>query len=243
MHATGADLADLDDDLRLVTLPDAARFLSVSRGSLYDLLTTGQRASVHIGRSRRIPLGEIRRYVRDRLQRDTLQVRRLPWRRRRRDATRSTVGNTLGGAVDYWLGRGRLERIDGSTAGESSATIIGRATRRLLTADGGLAAGDVEGAFAAAYDAYRMAAEALLIRQGLRATGGEGSHVTVEDAISGQFAKAIPGLAKPTFERLRRTRHAAQYFDPSSDRLPFESGTVVEEVERLLRTDPPELFA
>ena len=74
-HATGADLADLDDDLRLVTLPDAARFLSVSRGSLYDLLTTGQLASVHIGRSRRIPLGEIRRYVRDRLQRDTLQVR------------------------------------------------------------------------------------------------------------------------------------------------------------------------
>ena len=75
MHATGTDLADLDDDLRLVTLPDAARFLSVSRGSLYDLLTTGQLASVHIGRSRRIPLGEIRRYVRDRLQRDTLQVR------------------------------------------------------------------------------------------------------------------------------------------------------------------------
>ncbi len=42
MHATGTDYADLDDGLRLVTLPDAARFLSVSRGSLYDLLTTGQ---------------------------------------------------------------------------------------------------------------------------------------------------------------------------------------------------------
>ena len=75
MHATGTEFADLDDDLRLVTLPEAARFLSVSRGSLYDLLTTGQLASVHIGRSRRIPMGEIRRYVRDRLQRDTLQVR------------------------------------------------------------------------------------------------------------------------------------------------------------------------
>jgi len=25
MHATGTDFADLDDDLRLVTLPDAAR--------------------------------------------------------------------------------------------------------------------------------------------------------------------------------------------------------------------------
>ena len=75
MHATGTEFADLDDDLRLVTLPEAARFLSVSRGSLYDLLTTGQLASVHIGRSRRIPMGEIRRYVRERLQRDTLQVR------------------------------------------------------------------------------------------------------------------------------------------------------------------------
>ena len=68
MHATGTEFADLDDDLRLVTLPDAARFLSVSRGSLYDLLTTGQLASVHIGRSRRIPIGELRRYIRERLE-------------------------------------------------------------------------------------------------------------------------------------------------------------------------------
>ena len=70
MHAAGTDFSDLDDDLRLVTLPDAARFLSVSRGSLYDLLTTGQLASVHIGRSRRIPMGELRRYIRERLERD-----------------------------------------------------------------------------------------------------------------------------------------------------------------------------
>lgn len=70
MRATGTDYADLDDDLRLVTLPAAARFLSVSRGSLYDLLTTGQLASVHIGRSRRIPMGELRRYIRERLERE-----------------------------------------------------------------------------------------------------------------------------------------------------------------------------
>ncbi len=70
MNITGTDVADLDDDLRLVTLPDAARFLSVSRGSLYDLLTTGQLASVHIGRSRRIPIGELRRYIRERLERE-----------------------------------------------------------------------------------------------------------------------------------------------------------------------------
>jgi hypothetical protein len=72
------------------------------------------------------------------------------------------------------------------------------------------------GAYAAAYDAYRMAAEALLGRQGLRATGGDGSHMSVEDAVSAQFAAEIPAFAKPTFERLRRTRHTAQYFDPTA---------------------------
>ena len=30
------------------------------------------------------------------------------------------------------------------------------------------------------------------------------------------FRAEIPAFAKPTFERLRRTRHAAQYFDPSA---------------------------
>ena len=75
MHATAQDLTDLDDDLRLVTLPKAARFLCVSRGTLYDLLTSGKLPSVHIGRARRVPLGELRRFVRERLERDTLQVR------------------------------------------------------------------------------------------------------------------------------------------------------------------------
>jgi uncharacterized protein (UPF0332 family) len=153
--------------------------------------------------------------------------------------------------IEYLLSRGRLERIDATTAGAAAVAIIERATRRLLTADGGLEAGDVDGAFSAAYDAYRMAAEALLVRQGLRATGGDGSHVTVEDAIGAQFAEQIPGFAKPTFEHLRRTRHAAQYFDPFSAEISADDSTwalstartVVEAVERLLASDPPSLFA
>ena len=90
-----------------------------------------------------------------------------------------------------------LAPITAATA--SAVTIIGRAARRLLTAEGGIQVGDVEGALAASYDAYRMAAEALLIRQGLRATGGDGSHVAVEDALSAQYTRLIPGFAKPTF--------------------------------------------
>ncbi len=61
-----------------------------------------------------------------------------------------------------------------------------------------------------------MTAEALLACQGLRATGGDGSHMTVEDAVSAQFAADIPAFAKPTFERFRRMRHSAQYFDPDA---------------------------
>ena len=102
----------------------------------------------------------------------------------------------------------------------------------------------------AAYDAYRMAAEALLICQGLRATGGDGSHMTVEDVISAQFGSMIPEFAKPAFERLRRTRHAAQYFDPSSAEISADDSlwalgkarAVVDAVERLLATDPPGLY-
>lgn len=62
-----------DDDLRLITIGNAARFLSVSRGTIYYLLRTGQLASVHIGRSRRIPTDELQRFVRSRV---ALQARR-----------------------------------------------------------------------------------------------------------------------------------------------------------------------
>jgi len=41
----------------------------------------------------------------------------------------------------------------------------------------------------------------------------------VEDAVSAQFADTIQGLAKPTFERFRRTRNAAQYFDPDAPEI------------------------
>jgi len=119
--------------------------------------------------------------------------------------------------VRYLIGRGRLESFESADlAGLAEAQLARAALRGEATAAAALKMGDVEGAYVAAYDAYRMAAESLLARQGLRVTGGEGSHMTVEDAVSAQFAAHIPAFAKPTFERLRRTRHSAQYFDPSA---------------------------
>jgi hypothetical protein len=120
-------------------------------------------------------------------------------------------------AVQFLIERGRLESFEASDLSALAGTQLGRATLRLeATAVSALQNGDVDGAYVAAYDAYRMAAEALLGRQGLRATGGGGSHMAVEDAVSAQFAAEIPAFAKSIFERLRRTRHTAQYFDPSA---------------------------
>jgi len=122
-----------------------------------------------------------------------------------------------GRTIQYLLARGRLESFAEESPGSQASALIDRASLRVgTTAAAALEGGDVDGAYVAAYDAYRMTAESLLARQGLRATGGDGSHMTVEDAVSAQFAADIPAFAKPTFERFRRTRHSAQYFDPDA---------------------------
>lgn len=117
--------------------------------------------------------------------------------------------------VQYLIDKERLESFEGDSLDAQVAALIERASLRVgTTAAAALQGGDIEGAYVAAYDAYRISAESLLARQGLRATGGDGSHMSVEDAVSAQFAQDIPALAKPTFERFRRTRHSVQYFDP-----------------------------
>jgi len=119
--------------------------------------------------------------------------------------------------VQYLVDRNRLESFEAKDLAALAEALVARAVLRVeTTASAALAGGDVDGAYVAAYDAYRMTAEALLARQALRATGGDGSHMAVEDAVSAQFGAEIPAFAKPTFERFRRARHSAQYFDPSA---------------------------
>jgi excisionase family DNA binding protein len=52
------------DDLRLMTVDEAANFLAMSRGSVYNLMRSGALNSVQIGRARRIPFAEVHRLVR-----------------------------------------------------------------------------------------------------------------------------------------------------------------------------------
>ena len=62
-HATEAPWHE--DELRLLSVENAAEFLGMSRSRMYELLAAREVASVKIGRSRRVPLGALRRYVSD----------------------------------------------------------------------------------------------------------------------------------------------------------------------------------
>jgi hypothetical protein len=153
--------------------------------------------------------------------------------------------------VQFLLDRGRLESFEAADLSTVADAQIARAALRVeATAAAALKMGDVDGAYVAAYDAYRMVAESLLACQGLRATGGDGSHMAVEDAVSAQFAADIAAFAKPTFEQLRRTRHSAQYFDPSAAPITEpDAAWAIEKaiaalsgVKALLSASPPERF-
>jgi hypothetical protein len=84
--------------------------------------------------------------------------------------------------VAFLIARGRLESFEASDPAALADTLAGRAARRLeATARAALANGDADGAYAAAYDAYRMAAlgtpaasapAALRLRGGPRAWSG-----------------------------------------------------------------------
>jgi excisionase family DNA binding protein len=48
---------------RLLTVPESAELLGISRSKLYEELTLGRIKSVRIGRARRVPTEEIERYL------------------------------------------------------------------------------------------------------------------------------------------------------------------------------------
>ena len=72
--------------------------------------------------------------------------------------------------VQFLMTRGRLESFAAADLAVLANAQIDRAALRVeATAVAALTQGDIDGAYVAAYDAYRMAAESLLARQGLRA--------------------------------------------------------------------------
>jgi len=59
----------------LLTVAQAAELLSVSRTTLYELLAGGSIESIHIGRSRRVPIDALRDFVESQRQDTALRYR------------------------------------------------------------------------------------------------------------------------------------------------------------------------
>lgn len=55
---------------QLLTVPEAMAQLNVSRWTLYNLIRSGELASVTIGRARRIPAAALDDFISDRLQQE-----------------------------------------------------------------------------------------------------------------------------------------------------------------------------
>jgi hypothetical protein len=64
--------------------------------------------------------------------------------------------------VRFLLDRGRLETLEAISLAEAADALLERATRRHATSKSALEHDDLAGAYSTAYDAYRIAAEALL---------------------------------------------------------------------------------
>jgi len=109
--------------------------------------------------------------------------------------------------------RGQVEALE--SAGSSAAqACLARARDRLDAAELLVRADHWESAFTTSYDAYRMAAEAVVLALGYRVPAVAGAHritIDIAQAAVGSDADAFAGAAA---ERFRAGRHEAEYFDP-----------------------------
>lgn len=54
------------DYQRLLTVEEAAKAMRIGRTMMFELIRTGQVATVPIGRLRRVPLGALKQFIRER---------------------------------------------------------------------------------------------------------------------------------------------------------------------------------
>lgn len=114
--------------------------------------------------------------------------------------------------IAYLVHSGRIEHV--APSAERAQFLVAEARRHLASAHTLAATADVSLAFLAAYDAARKALTAVLAVQGLRASGGDGGHAVLLDAVRPQFPAHKSVLQ--AFDWMRATRNATEY--PDADR-------------------------
>ena len=55
----------MNDDVRLLTVPEAAKLLRISRNLAYELIAKGEIPAIRLGRVIRVPRGTLERWLLD----------------------------------------------------------------------------------------------------------------------------------------------------------------------------------
>ncbi len=131
--------------------------------------------------------------------------------------------------ITLFEGRGQLDRID--HADEAAArTCLNRAADRLTAATILGEAELWESAFTTAYDAYRTAADAIVLKLGYRVPATQGGHRIATDIAHAAIQHASDAYAPASAERIRQGRHESEYFDPARpiDKTPGDAQWAIE---------------
>lgn len=108
--------------------------------------------------------------------------------------------------------RGELDRLVQVDPADAAAC-LDRSRTRLTAAELLAGASLSEAAFTSAYDAYRGAADAIVLLLGYRVPATAGAHRIAMD-IAHASVQPNPAFAPATAERFRQGRHESEYFDP-----------------------------
>lgn len=118
-----------------------------------------------------------------------------------------------GRVIGLFEDRGQLDRLEHADASTALAC-LDRARQRLSAASVLVDSQLWESAFTSAYDAFRTAADAVVLLLGYRVPATPGGHRIATDiahaALQGDTDAFAPGAA----ERFRQGRHESEYFDP-----------------------------
>lgn len=142
--------------------------------------------------------------------------------------------------IALFEGRGQLDRLEHADA-KAARACLDRAKERMSAASMLTEAQLWESAFTAAYDAYRTAADAVVLFLGYRVPATQGGHRIATDIAHAAMQPDTDAFAPAGAERFRQGRHESEYFDPARpvDKTAADAGWAVELAGRAIEAVAP----
>ncbi|HUP69163.1 MAG TPA: HEPN domain-containing protein [Acidimicrobiales bacterium] len=116
--------------------------------------------------------------------------------------------------ITLFEGRGQLDRLEHAGA-DAARACFDRGKERLSAAMVLTEAQLWEAAFTTAYDAYRTAADAVVLFLGYRVPATPGGHRIATDIAHAAMRDDTDAFSPAGAERFRQGRHESEYFDPT----------------------------